>query len=588
MDPQGTTTTRLISQGTNRTIGPGTPVYMAPQMSTAHYSVKGDMWGFGILMTEMLNGDIVDSTLDSLPLLSQANFMNELRRLLAPQEVDEVDKLCQESRESFIASCLSRRNASIDAVNHLMHSPDSPLLQLPDGPQWWQRLQTSLYLPLSRAFQSLVNTQGVSRAMDPQGTATTRLITHQGTNRTIGPGTGISSLCMRCGFYGVDHHTSPDNGTYTGRLVDGKRDGAGTCTWPDGTTYHGEWRDDNRHGRGLYTWPDGSTYDGEYSNGGRDGWGMHMLADRSRYDGLWRHGNWDRGAWFTKGDTASYCGYWEYNDAAEAHEMQGWGDHLSKDIVYDGGGMFDHSKKSGRGAMLFYYDGSYVGEWEDDMFHGQGVRLWANGDRLKTENQYLKQKLHEQTQCKLHSGVWVKSVSAPSPPLGRHSQGTQEEEEVKSRSCVMKKVSIKLENHDITFAESVCSVCPLDKVVKIAVEKQFGMDENQQVISFSEQSSDLGDSEEGGETTLSALQWSECVGLIRTRKRLEIEVNNQVDFCELDFLRCQVRVLTQQRVCLCILLNHTKSYPEWKAPTHCVKMHEEGARLCQTCAQHGK
>ncbi|KAH3765375.1 hypothetical protein Pelo_2757 [Pelomyxa schiedti] len=41
---------------------------------------------------------------------------------------------------------------------------------------------------------------------------------------------------------------------------------------------------------------------------------------------------------------------------------------------------------------------------------------------------------------------------------------------------------------------------------------------------------------------------SECVGLIRTRKRLEIEVNDQVDFRELDFLRCQVRVLTQQYV----------------------------------------
>ncbi|KAH3742536.1 hypothetical protein Pelo_16059 [Pelomyxa schiedti] len=35
----------------------------------------------------------------------------------------------------------------------------------------------------------------------------------------------------------------------------------------------------------------------------------------------------------------------------------------------------------------------------------------------------------------------------------------------------------------------------------------------------------------------------ECVGLIRTRKRLEIEV----DFRELDFLRCQVRVVTQQK-----------------------------------------
>ncbi|KAH3759059.1 hypothetical protein Pelo_9129 [Pelomyxa schiedti] len=39
---------------------------------------------------------------------------------------------------------------------------------------------------------------------------------------------------------------------------------------------------------------------------------------------------------------------------------------------------------------------------------------------------------------------------------------------------------------------------------------------------------------------------SECVRLISTRKRLDIDLNDQVDFRELDFLSCQVRVLTQQ------------------------------------------
>ncbi|KAH3722783.1 Morn repeat protein [Pelomyxa schiedti] len=456
-----------------------------------------------------------------------------------------------------------------------------------------------------------------------------------------------------------DHHTSPDNGTFTGRLVDGKRDGAGTCTWPDGTTYHGEWRDDNRHGRGVYTWPDGSTYNGEYRNGSRDGWGTHALADGSSYQGLWRDGNWEVGTWFTNGDADVYDGDWAYNVDAEAHEMQGRGFHTGKDAAYDGewdrnewhglgtwesqktddiySGMFDHGKKSGRGKMLFANNnqggGSYVGEWKDDMFHGQGVRLWANGDRyegqwvrgkehetgrktwacdgksfdgawekgvlasgtmrwpngdqftgtfmvngdgdgkatfqsgsgsgdgstvegtlkdgmfqnkgntrthcmgcgdvnvmeelrsLKSENQSLKQeldatkqKLREQTQCFEHvlkhiqQGVWVKSVSAPSQPLRIHSQSTPEEEEVKSRSCVMKKVTVTLERHNIEFEESVCSLCPLDKVVKMAVEKQFGLDENQQVISLSSRSH--------SETTLSASPSLSLSQLVSPKRRI--------------------------------------------------------------------
>ncbi|KAH3764064.1 Morn repeat protein [Pelomyxa schiedti] len=656
MDPQGTTTTRLITQGTNRTIGPGTPVYMAPQMATAHYSIKGDMWGFGILMTEMLNGDIVDSPFDSLPLRSQADFMNEQRRLLSPQEVEEVNKLCRESRESFIASCLSRRNASIDAVTHLMHSPDSPLLQLTDGLPTVVAAAADLVVLAVESCLSILERDRFpftvivklmlcccTAIVSSSQTATTAggtvtddqvnecitqwlnaLLLRSFTIKMSGSSSGLTVQMVE------NHHTSPDNGTYTGRLVGNIRDGTGTCTWPDGTTYHGEWRDDNRHGRGVYTWPDGSTYNGEYSNGSRDGWGTHVLPDGSRYEGLWRDGNWKLGKWFTEGNTEIYNGYWECSDAGEAHEMQGRGLHIGKDLVYDGMwdrnewhghgtwrsretddiycGMFHHGKKSGRGKILFdatnQGGGSYIGGWQSDMFHGRGVRLWANGDRhegqwvrgkehgtgrktwacdgksfdgvwemgviksgtmrwsngdqftgtfmvsgdgdgkatfqrvggdgttvegtlkngivqergsmrshsmgcgdvnimeeltrLKTENQSLKQKLHEQTQCFEHvlmhiqQGVWVKSISAPSPPL-RDSQSTQE---VRSRLCVMKKIAVTLERHHIGFAESVCSLCPLDKVVKMAVEKRFGLDENQQVISLSVLSH--------SETTLSA------------------------------------------------------------------------------------
>ncbi|KAH3758719.1 Morn repeat protein [Pelomyxa schiedti] len=215
-------------------------------------------------------------------------------------------------------------------------------------------------------------------------------------------------------------HNVAKNATYTGRLVNNKRDGRGACNWPNGQTYDGEWRDNNRHGRGVYTWPDGETHDGEYHNDKRDGWGVNHRPGGSWYEGLWRDAKWKRGTWHTKTDV--YDGEWAWNETTKGHEMQGWGAHRRRQLdgergattttVYEGEwdrdkwhgsgtwvspdgsgdiyhGTFDHGKRSGTGRMLFGDKnhggggGSYVGEWKDDKFHGRGVRLWANGDRYE-------------------------------------------------------------------------------------------------------------------------------------------------------------------------------------------------------------
>ncbi|KAH3763239.1 interleukin-1 receptor-associated kinase 4 [Pelomyxa schiedti] len=121
---RGMNNTQAMSSG-DTTIGPGTPIHMAPQMSTNHYSIQGDMWGFGVLLTEMINCDIVDSTFDKLPLRSQATFMEDQMKQLSAPDVEEVRRLCGESSESAIAHCLSRRNACLDVVNRRTHSPDA-------------------------------------------------------------------------------------------------------------------------------------------------------------------------------------------------------------------------------------------------------------------------------------------------------------------------------------------------------------------------------------------------------------------------------------------------------------------------------
>ncbi|KAH3732463.1 hypothetical protein Pelo_16704 [Pelomyxa schiedti] len=102
---------------------PGTPAYMAPQMFTAHYSIEGDMWSFGVLLAEMLNGGIVSNTITPI---QQRTFLQKQKRVLLPPDNNEVSRLCAEIGETTVAHCLSIRKASLEAVRHLTHYPYAP------------------------------------------------------------------------------------------------------------------------------------------------------------------------------------------------------------------------------------------------------------------------------------------------------------------------------------------------------------------------------------------------------------------------------------------------------------------------------
>ncbi|KAH3743796.1 MORN motif protein [Pelomyxa schiedti] len=218
-----------------------------------------------------------------------------------------------------------------------------------------------------------------------------------------------------------DTSHSHDGGRYTGRLVEGRRDGWGVCRWPDGNTYDGEWSHGARQGRGVHVWPDGGTYDGEWHKNLCDGWGTRAHAGAGwRYEGLMRSDQWKVGTWHSPDGVDVQHGTWAWNETKKANEMQGWGVQRRRngsademETVYEGQweggkwhgwgtwrspshsgdmfhGQFDHGKMSGYGRMLFGgksegVGGSYVGEWKDDMFHGRGVRTWDDGTKYKGE-----------------------------------------------------------------------------------------------------------------------------------------------------------------------------------------------------------
>ncbi|KAH3766687.1 Serine/threonine-protein kinase STY46 [Pelomyxa schiedti] len=113
---------RFSNAGSRKTIGPGNFLYMAPQMYTSSYTIKGDVWSFGILLTEIVNGKIVDSTLQRVPLSVVTKFINQQKQSLLPPDIVELDRIIDEAGEMSVAHCLSRRNACFDAVSRYMNS----------------------------------------------------------------------------------------------------------------------------------------------------------------------------------------------------------------------------------------------------------------------------------------------------------------------------------------------------------------------------------------------------------------------------------------------------------------------------------
>ncbi|KAH3766614.1 2-isopropylmalate synthase [Pelomyxa schiedti] len=242
--------------------------------------------------------------------------------------------------------------------------------------------------------------------------------------------------------------TSIAEQVYTGRLVDGFRDGTGTCKWLSksfsndfclGATYEGEWKHGRMHGRGVFRGPHGLTYEGEWREGRKDGWGVCRQPDGSWYKGLWRDNHWAKGILHSE---AGYemDGSWRWNGQFGVNQMTNWGVETGLGVVYAGewkghnyhglgtwlsretgdiySGQFDQGNWSGTGRILFGDNsqggGSYVGEFQKDKFHGKGIRLWANGDRY--EGQWKDGKEHGEGMkrwCRdgsSFSGLWEMGV----------------------------------------------------------------------------------------------------------------------------------------------------------------------------------
>lgn len=144
---------------------------------------------------------------------------------------------------------------------------------------------------------------------------------------------------------------------YTGRLVNGLRQGNGNSVYANGDKYFGRWRGDVREGKGTCRFATGVIYEGTWSNDEFHGTGKLFSPDGCVYEGEWVSGRRDGFGvmQWTWTERFEYRGSW------------------SKDRFH------------GLGTMIYYTGSKYVGDWADGREHGHGKITYWNGDSYEGE-----------------------------------------------------------------------------------------------------------------------------------------------------------------------------------------------------------
>jgi hypothetical protein len=159
-----------------------------------------------------------------------------------------------------------------------------------------------------------------------------------------------------------------DGSSYTGRLVNGRKDGFGIYLWADGSEYRGEFMAGEPHGEGLYLYADGRRKRVSYDSGTMRR--AFMISNADRIEGA-EYGEYEF--------NGHYSG-WYRGNKLKGYVPHGRGRmHYLNGSVYTG--QWDNGKMHGNG-MIRWEDGAvYKGQWVEGKRTGYGSYTWSNGDR---------------------------------------------------------------------------------------------------------------------------------------------------------------------------------------------------------------
>ena len=188
---------------------------------------------------------------------------------------------------------------------------------------------------------------------------------------------------------------------YIGHWDNGSFHGEGTLYKEDGTVKSGDWE----HGKLIQTLADVKLKEGHYNgyvkNNKPDGLGKMEYANGALYSGKWKEGKYNGQGVLIQG-----------NDTISSHWLNGVlnGDTkiITSDFSYSGGymdgyphglcnvnvpdvfsyvGFMDEGEKSGYGELSYPNGDSYHGDWDHNLFDGDGIYIYAN-DKASYEGQW--------------------------------------------------------------------------------------------------------------------------------------------------------------------------------------------------------
>lgn len=187
------------------------------------------------------------------------------------------------------------------------------------------------------------------------------------------------------GFTGTATIIASNGDTYAGKWIDGKKCGNGAMTYAaDKSVYDGEWKDDVWFGRGTLTnKTEKYLYDGMFAGGMKNGAGKCQYLNGDIYDGSYlddrRHGD---GKFRKCDDGTVYDGQW-VDDVREGKGKctfdSSGADGQKLYAVFEG--EFSRDQIHGKGKFVDK-NGSYEGQWVNNMKHGFGRTLGTKGEVL--------------------------------------------------------------------------------------------------------------------------------------------------------------------------------------------------------------
>jgi hypothetical protein len=193
-------------------------------------------------------------------------------------------------------------------------------------------------------------------------------------------------------YNGQGTFTWSDGENYVGEFKDDKYNGQGTKTYANGDQYIGNYLDNARHGRGTQTYANGSKYVGEWRDDKRNGQGTFklksVLMDDIIQEGLWKddvfQGENELQISTTNELSQTLCPGSPYDISQKPDVSKDWNACLGEvHWEYSGGGSyvgeFENGAWHGQGTFKQSPNEEYVGEWQNDQPHGQGTYTYADG-----------------------------------------------------------------------------------------------------------------------------------------------------------------------------------------------------------------